>query len=349
MSYKISAACLKSSMLLLSLLIWLQGFNQFNFSEVDDLLQKNQKSLGNNVVTLVYKDSIIYKKEIGEYFTAKTQAPIAGASKWLATAVIMTFVDQGKLKLDDPVTKYIPEYGKYAKAYLTIRHCLSQTTGIENDQGKLAKMLTKKKFETLEAEVNAFAAKEISNNPGQEFHDGSIGINIAARVVEIIGKKGFDRLASERIFRPLKMRGTSFTDENGLATNPSGGARSTANDYMNFLIMILKKGMFEGKKVLSEEAIAEMQKIQFAGLPVKYKPKQVEGFDYGLGEWLEKDDKGNSAVISSPSLSGTWPLIDKCRGYAVILISAAPVSEEKKEIFMTLKSTLEEKIPAQCK
>ena len=349
MSYKTNAACLKSSILLLFLLIWLQGFNQFNFSDVDDLLQKNQKAFGNNVVTLVYKDSIIYKKEIGEYFNAKTQAPIAGASKWLATAVIMTFVDQGKLKLDDPITKYIPGYGKYAKAYLTIRHCLSMTTGIENDQGKLAKMLTKKRFSTLEEEVNALAAKEISNNPGQEFHDGPIGINIAARVVEIIGKKGFDRLATERIFRPLKMRGTSFTDENGGATNPSGGARSTANDYMNFLIMILKKGMFDGKKILSEEAIAEMQKIQFAGLPVKFKPKQVDGFDYGLGEWIEKDDKGNSSVISSPSLSGTWPLIDKCRGYAIIVLTGGLVADEKKEIFLTLKSTIDEKIPAQCK
>lgn len=339
MSYKSRFICLKSSVLSLLLLICLQGFNQFNFSEVDAALIKNQKAIGNNVVALVWKDSIIYKKELGEYFTAKTPAPILSSSNWLAVATIMTFVDQGKLNLDDPITKYIPAYGKYAKAYLTVRHCLSQTTGVENDQGKLLRILSKKKFNTLEEEVNALAAKEISNNPGQEFHYGAIGINIAARVVEIIGKKSFDRLAMERVFRPLKMRGTSFTDENGMAVNPSLGARSTANDYLNFLIMLLSKGMFEGKKILSEQSIAEMQKIQSPGLPVKYKPAQLTGFSYGMGQWIQ--DEANGSVLTSPSLTGIWPLIDKSRGYALVLFTSTVLQDEKKDLFLGLKETVD--------
>jgi CubicO group peptidase (beta-lactamase class C family) len=343
MSYKYLSLCLKSSFLSLFLLICLAGFNQFSFNEVDDILKRNQKTLGGNLVTLVWKDSLIYKKEMGEYFTAKSAAPIGQASSWLATAVIMSFVEQGKLKLDDPVTKYIPIYGKYAKAYLTIRHCLSQTTGVENDQGKLLKMLTRKKFATLEEEVNALAAKEISNNPGQEFHYGSIGINIAARVVEIIGKKSFDRLAMERIFRPLRMRGTSFTDENGGAVNPSGGARSTPNDYLNFLIMMLNKGSFEGKRILSEESIAEMQKNQAGTLPVKFKPKQVEGFQYGLGEWIQEGESAG-AVFTCPSLTGIWPLIDRNRAYAVVLFTNTVLSEEKNNTFLSLKEAIDQTV-----
>ena len=339
MSYKSRTLCLKSSVLSVLLLICLQGFNQFNFSEVDQALIKNQKALGNNVVALIWKDSLLYKKEFGEYFTAKSAAPILSSSNWIAVATIMTFVDQGKLNLDDPVTKYIPAFGKYAKAYLTIRHCLSQTTGVENDQGKLLRILSKKKFNTLEEEVNALAAKEISNNPGQEFHYGAIGINIAARVVEIIGKKGFDRLASERIIRPLKMRGTNFTDENGLAVNPSLGARSTANDYLNFLIMLLNKGVFDGKKILSEQSIDEMQKMQFPSLPVKYKPAQMNGFSYGMGEWAQ-DDAGGT-VFTAPSLTGIWPLIDRTRGYAVVLFTSTILPEEKKEIFWSVKESID--------
>lgn len=339
MSYKSRPFCLKSSVLAPLLLICLQGFNQLNFSEVDQALSVNQKAFGNNVVALVWKDSLLYKKELGEYYTARTAAPILSASGWLAVATIMTFVEQGKLDLDDPVSKYIPVFGKYAKAYLTIRHCLSQTTGVENDQGKLLRLLSKKKFQTLEDEVNALAAKEISNNPGQEFHYGSIGINIAARVVEIIGKKSFDRLAMERIFRPLKMRGTSFTDENGMAVNPSLGARSTPNDYINFLSMLLKKGIFEGKQVLSEKSIAEMEKIQAPGLPVKYKPAQLNGFSYGFGEWIQDESAGT--VFTSPSLTGIWPVIDRTRGYALVLFTSSVLQEEKSDLFWGLKETVD--------
>ena len=84
---------------------------------------------------MVYKDGkTVYQKTMGE-FNAKTQAPIAAAGNWLTAALVMVFVDQGKVSLDDPVSKYIPSFEKYIKNYVTIRHCLTHTTGIENETG----------------------------------------------------------------------------------------------------------------------------------------------------------------------------------------------------------------------
>ena len=96
----------------------------------------------------------------------------------------MTLVDQGKLDLDDPVSKYIPVLDKYMKSYITIRQCLSHTTGLDNGKNGIAKLLERRKFETLEEDANAIAAKEISNNAGTEFAYGSSGLNLAARVAE---------------------------------------------------------------------------------------------------------------------------------------------------------------------
>ena len=346
LSGKFKSICLRCSYTLIFLLFLQAGNAQYDFSGVDGLLQRNLKLLGGSISALVYKDGkIIYQKDFGE-FNAKTKAPIASAGKWIAAAVIMTLVDEGKLSLDDPVSKYIPLYDKYMKSYVTLRHCLSHTTGIENDK----KLAPKKRYQTLEDEVNAYAAKEISNNPGMEFHYGGIGLNIAGRVAEIVSKKSFDRLAQEKILRPLKMKGTTFTDDAGMATNPSGGAWSTANDYMNFLIMIMNKGMFEGKRILSEEAIAEMQKPQFTELPVKYTPKIAEGLNYGLGEWIEeKDDKGNAVVISSPGLFGSWPFIDKCRGYAAIILVNKRLGEQKKDIYTNIKAAIDEQLKSDCR
>lgn len=328
------------------LLLFLQStFGQYNLSALDDYLQKNQKALGGKFAVLVYSDGkIVYQKLMGE-FNAKTQAPIANAGNWLTAALVMTFVDQGKLSLDDPVSKYLPAFEKYMKNYVTIRHCLANTTGIENETGKVSRLLTRKKFPTLEEEVNAIAAKEISKNPGEEFHYGHIGLTIAGRVLEVISKKSFDRVIQERLLRPLKMRATNFADDDGGSIHPSDGAKSTANDYINFLSMLLNKGMFEGKKILSEEAIAEMQKPQFTGLPLKYIPKETEGMKYGLGQWISDTD--GKSTLTSPSLSGTWPFIDKCRNYAGIILVQNPLKEDKKETWLQVKDIIDEQIP--CK
>ncbi len=345
MSYKLNFICMKVIAIAVLLLFFQPVFSQYDFSGVDQFLQRNQKALGNNVVALVYKDGkIIYQKALGVDFTAKIQAPVASCSKWLTAAMVMTFVDQGKISLDDPVSKYIPLFNKYMKSYVTIRHCLSHTTGIEREGGR-----GKKKFENLEEEVNAIAGKEISNNPGMEFFYGNYGLTIAARVCEIVGKKSFERLMQERIVRPLKMRGTNFTNESGNAPSPSDGALSTANDYMNFLIMILNKGMFETKRILSEAAVEEMQKNQTTNLPVKYAPKVTEGYEYGLGEWImEKDATGKPTVVSSPGLYGTWPYIDICRKYAAIIFVKSLLNDQKRDLTLQFKDLIDEQVGA-CK
>jgi len=350
MSLKMRSFCLNCSILFVFLLFFQFSYSQSDFNQADDVLQKNQKLLGNGVVALIYKDGkIIHTKELGE-FNAKTQAPIASCSKWLTAALVMMFVDEGKLNLDEPVNKYLPIFDKYMKSYVTLRQCLAHTTGIESDKGGLLKMMQRSKYMSLEEEVNAFAAKEISNNAGTEFHYGTIGLNIAGRVIEVITKKTFDRVIQEKLLRPLKMRATTFVNENGYAPNPSGGARSTANDYMNFLSMILNKGMFEGKRILSEKAIEEMQKPQFTSLPVKFTPKVAEGLHYGLGEWIQEEDaQGNSTVVSSPGLFGTWPYIDKCRNYAAIVFVKSLLGEQKKDIMMQFKGAVDEVIGGGCK
>jgi CubicO group peptidase (beta-lactamase class C family) len=345
MSLKMRSFCLNCSILFVFLLFFQFSYSQTDFNQVDAVLQKNQKLLGNGVVALVYKDGkIIYTKELGE-FNAKTVAPIASCSKWLTAALVMMFVDEGKLNLDEPVNKYLPIFDKYMKSYVTLRQCLAHTTGIESDKSLLKMIQRSGKYMSLEEEVNAFAAKEISNNAGTEFHYGTIGLNIAGRVIEVITKKSFDRVIQEKLLRPLKMRATSFMNENGNAPNPSGGARSTANDYMNFLSMILNKGMFEGKRILSEKAIEEMQKPQFTNLPVKFTPKVAEGLHYGLGEWIQEEDaQGNSTVVSSPGLFGTWPYIDKCRNYAAIVFVKSLLGEQKKDIMMQFKGAVDEAV-----
>src|SRR5258706_6600300 len=116
MSYKFNAICMKVMIVACFLLLLQPVFAQLNFADLDAALEHNKKQLGNNVVAMIWKDTLIHKKEIG-VFNSKTASPIASASKWLTTALVMIFIDEGKLSLDDKITKWLPEYAKYGKNY----------------------------------------------------------------------------------------------------------------------------------------------------------------------------------------------------------------------------------------
>lgn len=349
MSRNSAFSCVKVSFLFLFLLSFQLTFSQYNFTALSSKIDSNKKQFDGELSVLVYREGkIIFEKNIGE-FNSKTQAPIASCSKWLTAALTMVLVEEGKIGLDDKVSKYIPIFAKYSKGYITIKDCLAHLTGIESEPIKLSSLIQRAKFNSLEEEVEFFATKKaIVANPGTEFRYGNIGLNIVGRIIEIVSKRGFEQVMQEKILRPLQMRNTSFSSFN--AVNPSGGAVSTAGDYMNFLTMLLNKGVYKEKRVLSEKSIALMQTPQTNNTMIKYAPKSASGYNYGFGEWiLETDEQGISTVVASPGLFGTWPMIDKCRGYACIFFTKGLLGEEKREIYLDIKNSIDAQIVANCK
>jgi CubicO group peptidase (beta-lactamase class C family) len=346
LSYKPVTLCRDFSAVCICLLIWLYPMAQpsknapSSSPEMDAFLTSNQKLLGNDIIALAYKDGkVVYRKEIEKEigdFNGRVQVPAGVASQWLVAATVMAYVDDGKISLDDKVSKYIPIFAKYMKTYITIRNCLSFTTGIQADPPGPLKLIQKSKYPDLETEVNAFASKrEIQTNPGTEIFFSNTGPDIAARVLEVITKKTFDRCVQEKILRPCKMRGTNFTNDNGMVSNAADGAITTANDYINFLGMLLNKGTFEGKQVLSEKSVAEMETIQFAKLPVKYMPKEAAGLKLGLGCWIER-----GSTVTSLNLTGFYPYIDRNLNYAALLVPRK-TDEPKKELYIQFREKMD--------
>jgi CubicO group peptidase (beta-lactamase class C family) len=210
----------------------------------------------------------------------------------------------------------------------------------------LFSLVDENNFPSLEAQVNSFAKnKKMIAAPGTEFRYSSMGLNIAARVLEIISNKSFEEIFQERIAKPLEMSNTSF-GKSGLVS-PSGGANSTANDYMHFLEMILNKGSYNGKQILSEKSVALMQQPQTTLSMIKYAPKGAFGFNYACGEWIQEADKnGNSIVVTSPGFFGAWPYVDKQRNYAALFfVRKFFIDEQMKEIYLNIKKAIDEQIP----
>jgi CubicO group peptidase (beta-lactamase class C family) len=318
------------------------GFAQ-NFSAAEQVMLDNQRSLGDNQVLLIYKDGKnIHQKSLGD-FKPNIQAPIGESSQWLTAALVLMLVDEGKLTLDDNVGKYLPIFPKWMKGYITLRHCLANTTGIEAD--KAGKLFQKSKFATLEEEVNFYAEKKgIAQNPCTWFQYNQMGSNIAGRVLEVVTKKKFDRLIQEKLLRPLNMRYTTFSNYTGAIT-PFDGAKSTATDYMNFLSMLLNKGKFMGKQILSEASVNELLKIQTGTSLNKFTPAFYNGFSFSLGTWIENK---NATTISCAAQNSPFVWVDFCRGYACILLSKKEQDVQKRELYNQLQAAVNEQMKGNC-
>jgi CubicO group peptidase (beta-lactamase class C family) len=133
------------------------------------------------------------------------------------------------------------------------------------------------------------------------------------------------------------MKTATFSNDNGGAINPSGGAICSAFDYINFMQMMLNKGMFNGKRILSEKSIDEMMKTQTLDLRVRFTPESGKGMNYALGSWIQEDENGKGTVFTSPGAFGTWPWIDTKRNYVGIIFAKSLLGEQKKELYLRMK------------
>lgn len=359
---------LKIFLLGIGCLFALQTKAQYDFKKVDSWLSANASALGGKALLLIYKDGkVIYSNSANEQnlrqritsrmmarkqnvqvnsddYHANTVLPIASCSKWLSAALVMTFVDEGKLKLDDTVGKYLPALSKSGKGKITISQCLSHLTGIKAQSLK-ENLLEMKKTTSMDEAIANIASLPMEGEPGKVFHYSNVSLQIAGAVIEKISGKHFEALFQERIARPLEMRNTSFGKAEVVL--PAGGASSTAEDYLNFLVMILNKGMYKGKRILSENSINQMQVNRITpDVSVAYTPAEAGNIGYGYGEWVSKNSTLNnlSPYVSSPGLFGSYPLVDKEHGYVAFLMTYNLKNEGRQDKYNTLKQLIDEAV-----
>ncbi|HEV2904101.1 MAG TPA: serine hydrolase domain-containing protein, partial [Pyrinomonadaceae bacterium] len=269
---------------------------------------------GSFAVVIIQNDRIVYRKSFGNYRIDQV-VPIASSSKWLAGALVMSLVDEGKLSLDAPVSKYLPEFTG-DKAAITVRQLFAHTSGLPPEIGCRNNRQT-----TLEACAKQIAKANLRAQPGTEFFYGGVSMHAGGRVVEVVTGKSWNDAFVDRIAKPLGMTNTDFLAY-GPTSNPrpAGDARSTLDDYAKFLQMILNGGAINGRRILSAKAVEEMHRDQTRGSTIRYSIFWNKGHldptlpsaGYGVGMWGEKTDAQSARILlaSSPGALGSYPWID---------------------------------------
>jgi CubicO group peptidase (beta-lactamase class C family) len=340
---------------------------QNSFSKVDDWLNKNTGEMGGRSYLMVYKDGkIIYSKGMEDMnlrqkwvakkfaqkqnkdpeikpYTDTTRIAMASCSKWLSAALVMTFVDDGKLSLSDTVGKFLPVLSANSKGNITIAECLSHLTGINTPPLK-ENLKDMRNENSMDEAIAGIAKMPMEGAPGTVFHYSNAGLQIAGAVIEKISGKSFETLFAERIAKPLDMANTDFG--NAKVPLPAGGAFSTPEDYMHFLEMILNKGMYNGKRILSENSIEEMQRNRInKNVKIGYSPAEAGDFGYGFGEWIMETSADNiTTTVTSPGLFGSFPWVDDKNNYCAFLMTFYVKNTGRNERYKTLKSLMDEAI-----
>jgi CubicO group peptidase (beta-lactamase class C family) len=268
---------------------------------------------------------IHYRNLLG-YADVETRQPIsetnvfwiASMSKMFVGASIMTLVDEGKVSLDDPVTNYIPELARWMVLTesnedhvllkplvrpVTLRNLLSHTSGLaalSELQRTVGADRAPLKFRALSSVTGP-----LQSQPGDKYAYGNQGMNVAARVVEIVSGMPYEEFLQERFFDPLGMTETTFwpdkaeiarlagaygpnQETNGFArgrieflTKPyddrvhrfpeaAGGLFSTTHDILRYGLLLANDGELDGKRYLSHAAMDELRKEQTGTTKVNY-------------------------------------------------------------------------------
>ena len=310
-------------------------------------------------VTLVAnRERVLHCEAVGEAVIEKhapmrkdTVFAIASMTKPITATALMILVDEGKLAIADPVSKYLPEFAGVAlkegppKRAITIRDLLTHTSGLVGEQRTQG---------TLEQTATMLSKRPLGFQPGTKW-SYSPGLNVCARIIEIVSGQPYDDFLAQRIFQPLGMVDTTFApsasqrkrmaklyqpsdDKNSLVPgthwlldfpqdsqnrtpNPSGGLFSTAGDMARFYQMVLGGGEREGRRFLSAAAVRKMTTLQTGDLKTGFTP----GCGWGLGWCLVREPQGVTAMLSPGTFGhggafGTQGWVDPQRGLIFVLM-----------------------------
>ncbi len=192
------------------------------------------------VVTLVMRNGkVVHHQafgmsdiEINKPMTTDAVFRIASMSKPLTATAVMILYEQGRFLLNDPVSKYIPEFAKPhvlvrsddgstrtepARREITIRHLLNHTSGLTYGDGPLGKYYKQAGIatglaptgDTIEQMVKKLAKLPLISHPGEEMHYG-LSLDVLGYLVEVISGQDFNSFCQKHIFKPLQMNDTCF-------------------------------------------------------------------------------------------------------------------------------------------
>ncbi len=237
---------------------------------------------------------------------------------------------------------------------ILIWHLLSHTAGFSHGLGNneydlnLRKLLYEQEYESIEERVMALLSYPLMGHPGEQWNY-SASPDVLALLIERFSGKPVDVFLKEKIFDPLGMKNTGYNvplsdqhrvvglhqqQEDGTAEaidawapangntvfGGTHGLYSTAQDYLQFGLMLLNNGQFNGKRIIGQKTLELMRQNHIEGLP--YSPGNGFGLGFGiLTDLADNKLSGSEGTFYWSGAFNTYFLVDPKENLVAILMT----------------------------
>lgn len=277
------------------------GLDAARLEKIDEVVAEAiaDQKLPGAVVLVGRGDAIVFRKAYGnralvptvEPMTLDTIFDMASLTKVMATTTaVMMLVEDGKIRLNDSVASFIPDFAKYGKGRVTVRHLMTHMSGLRPDVD------LGDPWVGYDAGIELATEEVLTAVPGSRFVYSDIGFFLLAEIVARVSGQPFEAFVASRLFDPLGMHDTMFKPSaalrgriaptevctpygwpcagpgaemlRGTVHDPTSrrmggvaghaGLFSTADDTARFARMLLRGGELDGVRILSPLTVARM-------------------------------------------------------------------------------------------
>ena len=335
---------------------------QAAFSRIDQLVADGiaAKAAPGAVVLVGRADQTVYEKAYGTRATVPSTEPmtldtvfdLASLTKVVATTTaVMTLIEQGRVRLNDPVASFVPGFDRYGKGGITVRHLLTHVSGLRPD-------VDLHPWTGYDAAI-ALAIDEVPMaTPGEQFVYSDINFFLLGDIVARVTGETLDVYLKRVVFGPLGMRDTGFLPAKtllpriaptercaeqdawpckrpdaaplrGVVHDPTArrmggvaghaGLFSTAQDLKRFVRMLINGGELDGVRILSPATVARM--ITPVTLPANAGTRGL-GWDIDTSFSSNRGDLFPIGSFGHTGFTGTSLWIDPASKSYVIFLSS---------------------------
>jgi uncharacterized protein YbbC (DUF1343 family)/CubicO group peptidase (beta-lactamase class C family) len=323
-------------------------------AHLDEIIEAEiaKKQLPGAVVIVGRKGKVVWRRAYGnravepapEPMTVDTIFDLASLTKVVATATsMMILVERGLVRLGDPVSRYIPEFGESGKKNITVEQLLTHRSGLIADND-----IKDYEHGPEEAMRNIWKLTPLAE-AGSKFIYSDVNYIVLAELVKRVCGKPVDQFAAENVFRPLGMKDTGYKPDASLTpriapTEKRGekwmrgevhdprsyllggvaghaGLFSTADDLAIYCQMILNRGEFHGARVLSPMGVARMTEARPTGGNAVDGAARGIGWDIFTGYSANRGDLFPVGSFGHTGFTGTGLWIDPSSETFVVFLS----------------------------
>jgi CubicO group peptidase (beta-lactamase class C family) len=306
--------------------------NQNLTQQFDDIVAQyyNDSNAPGATVLVAKNGKAIYRKAVGKSnleldvdMIPENVFMLASITKQFTAVSILMLEEQGKLNLNDPITKFIPDYPTQGKT-ITVHHLLNHTSGIKSytSIGDLRQVARQDK--TLDELIDFFKNEPMDFDPGEDYRYNNSGYVLLGKIIEVLSGEPYADYIDTHIFQPLGMKASQYGSHSKLIKNRAMPYEETDNGYINasYLSMSLPHAagaltstiddMLKWQNALANNTLIKASTLQKAINGSKLNNGEHINYGYGLGELTLKGSKGytHSGGIFGTSTDGIY-LIDE--------------------------------------